>query len=173
MAVVVTHTLGWCIDEVQADFLKCQFTSGIISLFSLIHDANAFFQASKPWSLKNDVARRDTIIHICLEAMRIIAILLQPVLPSSSKKMLDYLAVPATDRTFDRALFGREAGIPFGDTVVLFNKILTPEEEAKLAAVKASSTRGKKATTTTTAPTDTTKSPKAPKAAKVKVPPTV
>jgi hypothetical protein len=71
--------------------------------------------------------------------------------------MLDYLNVPSKERTFAYARFasshflfllhllrwpwyhrfGRASGIPFGETAVLFPKILTAAEEAALAAVKA------------------------------------
>jgi methionyl-tRNA synthetase len=76
ISMTCMYVMHW-IGSVEADYLRCQFSSGLISIFTMIYDANAFFQSSAPWTLKNDITKRDTVIHLCLEALRVVTLLLQ------------------------------------------------------------------------------------------------
>jgi methionyl-tRNA synthetase len=71
------------------------------AVWAVIADANRYFAAEAPWALKNtDPARMGTVLHVTAEVIRQIAILAQPVMPDSSARLLDLLAVPAEARDF-------------------------------------------------------------------------
>ena len=50
--------------------------------------ANKYFNDQEPWNKKNDVERLHTILYVSLELIRKISILLYPIIPDSSLKVL-------------------------------------------------------------------------------------
>ncbi|WP_186395710.1 methionine--tRNA ligase [Stappia sp. TSB10GB4] len=72
-------------------------------VWACVAEANRYFAAQEPWALKkSDPARMATVLYVTAEVIRQIAILAQPVIPTSAGKLLDLLAVPADARAFDR-----------------------------------------------------------------------
>ncbi len=70
-------------------------------IWAVVAEANRYFAANEPWRLsKTDPARRDTVLYVTAEVIRQVAILVQPVMPSSMAKLLDLLGVPAQARSF-------------------------------------------------------------------------
>jgi methionyl-tRNA synthetase len=70
-------------------------------VWSVVADANRYFAAEAPWAkAKTDPARQGTILYVTAEIIRQVAILAQPVMPVSAGKMLDLLAIPASERDF-------------------------------------------------------------------------
>src|SRR5690606_5533803 len=73
----------------------------LASVFSFVAQANRYFTAQEPWKLaKSDPARRDTVLWVTLESLRLIGILTQAFMPDSSAKLLDLLAIPTDKRSF-------------------------------------------------------------------------
>ncbi len=65
-------------------------------------DANKYFNDSKPWELKKtNVKRMNTIIFTISEQIKNISILLNPIMPNSTSKILDYLNINKDDITLD------------------------------------------------------------------------
>ncbi|WP_186389472.1 methionine--tRNA ligase [Stappia sp. TSB10P1A] len=72
-------------------------------VWACVAEANRYFAAQEPWALKkSDPARMATVLYVTAEVIRQIAILAQPVIPTSAGKLLDLLAVPVDARAFDR-----------------------------------------------------------------------
>ena len=72
-------------------------------VWACVAEANRYFAAQEPWALKkSDPARMATVLYVTAEVIRQIAILAQPVIPTSAAKLLDLLAVPVDARAFDR-----------------------------------------------------------------------
>ena len=74
---------------------------------------------------EEDKERLEWVLSITLETLRISGILLQPVVPCLSSRLLDKLMVDNSERRWDMAQLGRrnnESNIMQGKTV-LFNKI--------------------------------------------------
>jgi methionyl-tRNA synthetase len=72
------------------------------AVMDVVSAANRYFAAAEPWRLaKSDPARMALVLFTTLETLRIVAILLQPVMPGSMSKLLDLLAVPAERRRFE------------------------------------------------------------------------
>jgi methionyl-tRNA synthetase len=72
-------------------------------VWSVVADANRYFAGEAPWALaKTDPAKQGTVLYVTAEVIRQVAILSQPVMPTSSNKLLDLLGVPQDERSFDR-----------------------------------------------------------------------
>ena len=81
--------------EVQAIHLMLQ------EIWAVIGAANRYIDAEAPWKLtQSDPGRMATILFCAAEVIRVLAVLTQPVMPDSSSRLLDQLAVPADRRSF-------------------------------------------------------------------------
>jgi len=90
--------------QVSRDHLDTQaFHLMLQSIWNVIGDANRYVDETAPWALKKtDPARMATVLYVLAETVRVLALLTQPVMPDSSSKILDQLAVGEGDRQFDR-----------------------------------------------------------------------
>jgi methionyl-tRNA synthetase len=72
-------------------------------VWAVVAEANRYFAGEQPWSLaKTDPKRMGTILYVTAEVLRQVAILAQPVMPTSAGKLLNLIAVPAGERDFAR-----------------------------------------------------------------------
>ena len=77
------------------------------TVWGVVAEANRYFAGEAPWALaKSDPARQGTVLYVTAEVLRQIAILVLPFMPVLAGKLLDFLAVPETERTF--AVLGGE-----------------------------------------------------------------
>ncbi|CAL1263371.1 unnamed protein product [Larinioides sclopetarius] len=93
-------------DKVQRHFIEGYFYKGIDDIMACLRDANAFMQFNKPWELvkmkdEKSIETLSTMLHIVLEVLRISGILLQPVIPTLSKRLLTKLQVPVEQRGWE------------------------------------------------------------------------
>jgi methionyl-tRNA synthetase len=58
-----------------------------------LFSANKYFNDQEPWKKKNDKLRMNTIIYVSLELIRKVTILLYPIIPSSSLKVLGIFGI--------------------------------------------------------------------------------
>lgn len=83
-------------------------------IWEIIRCANRYIELQAPWSLaKTDSQRMETVLYTLLETLRCVGIVLQPVMPESAARMLDFLAVPLDARQFDQL----EIPLDFGGVV--------------------------------------------------------
>ncbi|XP_072933694.1 methionine--tRNA ligase, mitochondrial [Epargyreus clarus] len=78
-----------------------QFYKAADAIIHVLHLANLFFETLKPWELKKQIDKQkelDVVLHITLETLRITSIILQPLIPDLSKKLLDKLQIPENCR---------------------------------------------------------------------------
>ena len=78
---------------------------GLEAIWLMLGAANRYFSAQEPWVLRKSDAESDqvrfrTVLYTTLEAVRIAALLVQPVMPASAAKLLDLLGQPADARDF-------------------------------------------------------------------------
>lgn len=72
------------------------------ALWTVLADTNRYISAQEPWKLaKTDLDRTGTVLYVCAEVVRIVTLLVQPVMPGSTARLLDALSVPAAERDFD------------------------------------------------------------------------
>lgn len=68
----------------------------------LANAANEYMDYNAPWSIRNtDEKRMNTVLYTLIEMIRVIAILLKPIVPTSSDKILDILEISQEKRMFD------------------------------------------------------------------------
>ena len=78
-----------------------QFHVALERILEVARRANAYIDEQAPWKLKKENPERmETVLYVLSEAIRRIGISLQPVMPNSSSKILDLLAVPENQRSF-------------------------------------------------------------------------
>ena len=75
------------------------------AIWLMLGAANRYFSAEEPWVLRKSPAESDqtrfgTVLYTTLEAVRIAALLVQPVMPDSGGKLLDLLGQDASARDF-------------------------------------------------------------------------
>ncbi len=81
--------------EVQAFHLMLQ------EIWAVVGAANRHIDAEAPWKLRRtDPARMEAVLYGLAEVIRVLALLTQPVMPDSSARLLDQLAVPPGRRDF-------------------------------------------------------------------------
>ncbi len=77
------------------------FHEALEEVWKIIRAANGYIDRAAPWALrKTDPARMGTVLRVLADALRVVATLLQPVMPGSMARMLDQLGVPADARSF-------------------------------------------------------------------------
>ena len=68
----------------------------------MVWEVNKYIDTMAPWVLrKTDEQRMATVLYVIMEVLRHIAILYQPIIPGSANKILDLLAVPEDQRSFE------------------------------------------------------------------------
>ncbi|CAK7204069.1 methionyl-tRNA synthetase [Sporothrix eucalyptigena] len=99
--------------------------SALHSIMDVVYQTNRFLQETAPWNLAKQLQmtpndedlqqRLNTSIYLAAEALRVVGILLQPVMPVKAVEVLDVLGVSPEKRTFSRAQLGADSeyGVPF------------------------------------------------------------
>lgn len=143
---------------------------------STLHAANSFFEFSRPWELKlstitnppkrhvplpncdQNALRLETIIAMTMDTLRLCGIVLQPLLPQLSSKLLDKLSVPWNQRMWrnlkdhfgliidDNCEPPMEASLSRADAV-LFPRICPKEDDDDRKPAKAQKKKSKKSKT--------------------------
>lgn len=139
---------------------------------STLHAANSFFETSRPWELKlktlteeritiplpkcdENALRLETIMSMTMDTLRLCAIVLQPLLPQISKRMLDKLCVPLNQRLWRNlkdhfGLIANDAIEPPMESslsradAVLFKRISPPDDDDQQQQQQQQSQQAKK-----------------------------
>jgi len=92
-------------------------------VWNVVREANAYIARQAPWALrKTDPERADTVLRILLDALRAVAVVLQPFMPGAMARLLDQLGVPADQRTV-HALRGAVDGAPLPAPSPIFPRV--------------------------------------------------
>jgi methionyl-tRNA synthetase len=107
-------SLLWTVRTHMGAFAIDQY---IATVFETIAETNRYFATREPWKLaKSDPGKMRVVLFTTIEVLRIAAILLQPVMPTTMGKLLDLLAVRPDERNFRAAeisLDGVDPSDPF------------------------------------------------------------
>lgn len=104
-----------------------------------------FFDSLKPWELRKNESTIDelhVVLHLCFETLRTAGILLQPLMPNISDRLLSKLNVPTSERFFDNLQqFSwqdeRFQTRPLGlEAAILFKRIILDDGIKKAAGQK-------------------------------------
>jgi methionyl-tRNA synthetase len=95
--------------SVRQQLDRQQFHLALTEIWEVVGLANRYVDREAPWALKKtDPARMQSVLAVLAEALRCIALVLQPFMPAAAARLLDQLGVAADARTF--AAFSAPAG---------------------------------------------------------------
>lgn len=102
-----------------------KFKDALTETMNTVRAANKYFNDSEPWKvIKEDKERCESIINTCLEICHSIAILIFPVLPFTSEKILEILNKDNSDLKWN--MIGEKvlkSGTELGENKILFPQI--------------------------------------------------
>ena len=82
------------LDAVRSNIDRQTFHEGLEEIWKVIRAANGYIDRQAPWALnKTDKARMGAVLRVLVDTIRVVATLLQPVMPGSMARMLDQLGV--------------------------------------------------------------------------------
>ena len=118
-----------------------EINSAIKSVWALISRANKYIDETTPWILAKDeskAARLQTVMYNLAEILRIVAILVEPYIPSASPKIYAQLGLPLPERfLLADAVFGKLAdGTKVQKGEPLYPRIEVTEDGATLIGGK-------------------------------------
>ena len=70
---------------------RCKFKAATTEAMRIVGLANKYISDQEPWKLKDDPARRDTVLHVALQVVSDCNTLLTPLLPHASQKVFEAL----------------------------------------------------------------------------------
>jgi methionyl-tRNA synthetase len=77
------------------------FHEGLEEVWKVIRAANGYIDRQAPWALnRTDKTRMGQVLRVLVDTIRVVATLLQPVMPGCMSRMLDQLGVATDARTF-------------------------------------------------------------------------
>lgn len=89
--------------NVRLEMDGLQFHRALEKIWEGVNGANAYIDAQAPWTLKKtDPARMETVLYVLAEAIRCLALIVQPVIPAGASRILDQLAIAPDTRDFTR-----------------------------------------------------------------------
>jgi methionyl-tRNA synthetase len=96
--------------EAYADHLGKQHLvyKALQDVMDLVHLCNTFFQQSGPWFKHLPIGERRAALYAGQEGARIVALLLQPIVPDAADTLLERLGVENHKRTLPFAKFGAD-----------------------------------------------------------------
>lgn len=93
--------VGAMLADARAAHAEVRPDLALEAIWARVSAVNGYLNEMAPWALrKTDAARADVVLYHAAEAIRQIALLVQPAMPTSAGLLLDQLAVPAGQRDF-------------------------------------------------------------------------
>ena len=124
---LVTHAYE-ILPKLREDYNSQLFNVALERVWGLVAASNKYIDEQAPWKLrKTDPDRMHTVLYTLLETIRCIGILLQPIMPGSSEKILNQLAVDTSKRSF--AALNSNDGLETGTSLQKPNPIFPRFEE--------------------------------------------
>ncbi|HGY56151.1 MAG TPA: methionine--tRNA ligase subunit beta, partial [Caldithrix abyssi] len=101
-----------------------QLKNYVREVMDLARFANKYFNDKEPWKTrKSDMDSCATTIHYCLQTVGALSVLLEPVLPFTSRKIWNMLGLGETHRWDEFIRPVLKEGAPVGQPEILFTKI--------------------------------------------------
>ncbi len=155
------------------------FRDGIAEVIDLARTGNKYLQEKAPWSLSKtpemaaqNQAQIDNCLHICLQLSANLAILCNPFLPFTAKKLLKQFKV--VERMLDWEHAGKtdllKVNYPLPEPQLLFRKVEDTEIAAQIQKLQDAAQKFQALNTPETTPTPTTEKAALPAEAAVETP---
>ena len=123
--------------DMMTAFADLQFTQGLEAWLRAVFACNQYVDEQAPWTLKKtDPERMAIVLTKLFEAIRHLAIAIQPVVPDAAGRLLDQMGIPKNERNFsnigdvDWIVRLVQSGYRVGQPVGIFPRLEMPSDEA-------------------------------------------
>lgn len=121
------------IEKYQDGFTNFRFQSGLIEVWNLVSRANKYIDETSPWVLAKDEAKKEElneVMYHLYESLRLIAMMILPVVPTTAQTILSNLQVSKDNQAFDHLVFGVTVKEKVKEKIeVLFKRLDVFEEQ--------------------------------------------
>ncbi len=110
----------------KENFNAFRIADGLAEVFTMLRRANKYIDETMPWALAKDEtqhARLGTVLYNLLETIRVAAVLLTPMLPTTAEKIFASLATDVCDYASVSAFGGLGVGGKLGASSPLFARV--------------------------------------------------
>ena len=132
--------------KVEAHMDKFNFSLALEEIWTLIRRTNKYIDETAPWLLSRDEANKErlnTVLHNLAESLRIVSVLIQPFMHTTSAKIRKQLGLWFADPEWaDTKVFDRMNGEQVKKGDAIFPRMDIEKELAELEAMKASADPG-------------------------------
>ncbi len=120
--------------QIRAEMENFAIHRMLEAIWRVVGEANRYVDRQAPWALrKSDMKRMATVLYVCAEVIRQLAIYVQPVMPGSGAKLLEQLGVTAGKRNFADIATPLVPGTKLPAPAAVFPRYLPPEDAAATA----------------------------------------
>lgn len=109
--------------EVARSIESCEFRSGFLKILELAQAGNKYLSERKPWMGGEEAA---TALYVLSQLVKSLSTLIYPYLPSTSKRIREFLGIEPETRSWDEIEEGLVPGQRIGKPEILYRKI--PDE---------------------------------------------
>lgn len=133
---LLSHVRIACREDLPREFETLAFSQGIEAWIQAVWACNRYVDEQAPWTLKKtDPERMQGVLLTLFQAIRDLAVAIQPVVPNKAGAILDMLGIPADARSFahlETDWFSElvDAGYTLEPPVPIFPRLEMPESEA-------------------------------------------
>lgn len=120
------------VSQVEASMDKLRVADALEQIFALARRSNKYIDETAPWILGKDPEKKQrlaTVLYHLAESIRVIAVLLEPFMPDTSKKIYAQIQAKAVDWDSLYSFGQTEAGTRVSEAVPLFVRL---DEKKKL-----------------------------------------
>ena len=86
--LVILNKISNAMDTLRLNIDNQELSIYTNFIVDCLFDANKYFNDQEPWKKKSDIKRLNTIVYVSLEIIRKVSILLNPIIPETSLKVL-------------------------------------------------------------------------------------
>ena len=86
--LIILNKISDALDTLRLNIDNQELSIYTNFIVDCLFDSNKYFNDQAPWEKKNDIKRLNTIVYVSLEILRKISILLNPIIPETSLKVL-------------------------------------------------------------------------------------
>lgn len=125
------------VKKVDECFKTYRVADAIEAVLNLAKRSNKYIDETMPWALAKDEEKRErlgTVLYNLLEAIRYIAVLLSPFMPSTAEKIFEQMNCKSKDYASLSSFGATEAGTSVGTATPLFQRIDAEKMLADIAA---------------------------------------
>ncbi len=126
--VVLKERAATVLPEVEAAFEELAFHKALMAIWDFINIANKYIVATEPWTLAKEPANADrlkTVVYNLLEALRVIAALIEPFMPGTAATIQKRIGIAGAGQGYDtiRAWGGLKPGSVIEKGDALFPRV--------------------------------------------------